>query len=120
MLWDDLEAGRVVQGPDAGIKPLYARPGLSNIIPVDDGGNIIDPRIWAGIGENDSIADTDQPWLFGDWGPSENAWRRSSNWPFALQIIMALTKPADYSSKLFESGYEIREEPPLFYGIRSS
>jgi hypothetical protein len=36
-------------------------------------------------------------------GPAENAWRRSSNWPFVVQIIMALLKPADYASKMFDT-----------------
>jgi hypothetical protein len=102
-LWNDLEAGLIAQGPDAGVNPLYVRPGLSQIIPVDDSGNIIDVRSWAGISANDSIPDTDQPWSFGDYSPAENAWRKSSNWPFALQIIMALSKPADYAAKLFDT-----------------
>ena len=102
-LWIDLEAGLIAQGTNAGINPLYARPGLSQIIPVDDSGNIIDVRSWAGIADNDSISDTDQAWAFGDWGPAENAWRKSSNWPFAVQIIMALSKPADYAAKLFDT-----------------
>ena len=102
-LWADLEAGNIAQGPNAGINPLYARPGLSNIIPVDDAGNIIDIRDWAGIGETGSVPGIDQSWAFGDLGPAETAWRRSSNWPFAVQIILALTKPADYCAKLFDT-----------------
>jgi hypothetical protein len=102
-LWTDLEAGLIAQGPNAGINPLYARPGLGQIIPVDDSGNVIDVRSWAGIAANDSILDTDQEWAFSDWGPAENAWRKSSNWPFAIQIIMALLKPADYAAKLFDT-----------------
>ena len=102
-LWTDLEAGYIAQGANVGVASLYARPGLSKIIPVDDSGNIIDIRNWAGIAANDSIPDTDQSWAFGDWGPAENAWRKSSNWPFAVQIILALSKPADYTAKLFDT-----------------
>ena len=102
-MWQDLEAGRTAQGSTAGINKLYSRPGLSKIIPVDDSGNMVDPRNWAGIAQNESLIDTDQSWSFGDWGPTENAWRRSSHWPFAMQIIAALAKPADYTAKLFDT-----------------
>lgn len=102
-LWTDLEAGYIAGGQNIGINTDYARPGLSNIIPVDESGNTLDIRTWASIGLNDSIPDTDQNWAFGDWGPAENAWRRSSNWPFAVQIIAALSKPADYCAGLFDT-----------------
>jgi hypothetical protein len=102
-LWQDLELGKIAQGPTAGINPLYVRPGLGRIIPVNESGEIIDIRSWASLGLNDSISDTDQNWKFGDFGPVENAWRRSSNWPFAVQIILALCKPATYSAILFDT-----------------
>lgn len=102
-LWTDLRDGRIAQGDNAGINPLYARPNLFEIIPVDDSGNTIDVRSWASIAKNDSVPETTQPWAFSDWGPAENAWRRSSNWPFAVQLIAALSKPADYSAKLFDT-----------------
>jgi hypothetical protein len=102
-LWNDLEAGFIAQGPTAGYNTLYVRPGLSQVIPVDEHGNLVDIREWGGIALNDYIPDQAQSWSFGDWGPAENAWRRSSNWPFAAQILMALTKPADYSNKLFDT-----------------
>ena len=102
-LWQDLELGKIAQGSRAGIDTTYARPGLSQIIPVDENGNIVDPRSWASLGLNDYILDTDQRWSFGDYGPVENAWRRTSNWPFAVQIILALCKPATYSSVLFDT-----------------
>ena len=101
-LWEDLEAGRIRQGSRAGIDPTYIRVGLSNVIPVDDSGNVVDIRKWAGIAQNDSIVDTSQEWAFGDGGPAETAWKRSSLWPFAMQIILALTKPAMYASLMFD------------------
>ena len=36
------------------------------------------------------------------------------------QNVIIKNETITYSSKIFESGYEIREESPLFYGIRSS
>lgn len=102
-MWQDIEAGIIRQGERAGVNPTYVRPGLSNYIPVDDSGNIVDVREWAAIGQNDAIPNTDQNWAFGDHGPVETTWRRSSLWPFAVQIILALTKPADYAAMMFDT-----------------
>jgi hypothetical protein len=32
----------------------------------------------------------------GDDGPVEASWRKSSAWPFAVQRLLALTRPAEY------------------------
>ena len=101
-LWQDLEAGLIRQGPRAGVDPTYVRTGLSQVIPVDDSGNIIDVREWAGIAQNGYIESPNVDWVYGDHGPVETAWRRSSLWPFAVQIICALSKPADYAAKMFD------------------
>ena len=39
----------------------------------------------------------------GDGAPAETAWRRSSDWPFALQIINALTSPARYFGVMWDT-----------------
>jgi len=108
-LWQDLENGIIRQGDRAGVDSTYARNGLSRIIPVDQYGNTIDIREWAALAENDSIIDTDQDWAFGDHGPAETAWRRSSLWPFAVQTILALTKTADYAAKMFDTSRLIKD-----------
>ena len=102
ILWDDLEEGRIRQGSRQGIDAKYARPGLSTIIPVDDSGNVVDIRNWPGIEQNPAIVDTDQDWSFGNIGPAELAWRRSSLWPFTVQVILALSKPADFAARFFD------------------
>lgn len=101
-LWSDLEAGIIRQGTRAGTYLLYARPGLTNIIPVDTYGNIIDIATWAFQSQGSLGLQSAQNWKFGDVGPAEASWRRSSHWPFAVQIILALTKPADYSALMFD------------------
>lgn len=101
-LWSDLERGVIRQGPRAGIDTKFVRAGLSQIIPVDTSGNVIDVREWASLQLNDSVKETDQEWSFGEIGPVEAAWRRSSLWPFAVQKILALTKPASYAAMMFD------------------
>jgi len=94
ILWDDLEAGRIAQGTRQGIDTLFARPGLSQFIPVNENGDLKPP-----IGLlTRSYTETNfsRSWGVGQWGPTETAWRKSSEFPFAQQIVCALTKPAKY------------------------
>jgi hypothetical protein len=101
LLWADVQAGIIRQGPRAGVDPLYARPGIVELglIPVDREGNLIDP---ATIVTNVTIYSRRQDWKFGDQAPAETAWRRSSYWPFAVQRLIALTKPVDYASIMYD------------------
>ena len=103
-LWDDLELGRIAQGHDAGIHARYARPLLSESLPVDEYGNVVDVRNWGIIAENEYIVGTDQAWEFGDFGPVETVWRRSSAWPFVSQLILALCNPAKYAAVMADVG----------------
>ena len=98
ILWNDLEQGKISGGDYAGINDTYARPGLSNIIPVDDFGNLLSPDAIL-----ESIPSTiQQDYKFGDQAPVETAWRRSSFYPYAVQRMLALTKPADYCAKMYD------------------
>jgi len=98
ILWQDLEAGNI----NGTINKLYARPGLTKIIPVDDSGNLLDPAS-AGIAQRLNPIKIADGWKFGDGAPVESAWKRNSQYPFAVQILLALTRPADYYSKLFDT-----------------
>jgi hypothetical protein len=111
VLWADLEAGSV----NGTINPLYARPGLSTIIPVDDYGNLLSPTD-SGLASTPIINPNDPKrivmlrseqvaanWQMGDYSPAETAWRRSSWWPYVCQIIMALGKPAKYGALCFDT-----------------
>ena len=100
LLWDDLEKGIIRFGEFAGVNELYARPGLSTMLPVDENGNL--RKLTDGLVTNYSMSTARQSWKFGDIGPVENAWRRSSQWPFAVQRLMALIKSASYSSLMYD------------------
>jgi len=81
---------------------IYARPGFSSIVPVDEFGDLLDPTEL--IVQPNSITPTKirSVWAFNQQGPAETAWRRSSYWPFVLQKLLALTRPADYAALLYD------------------
>jgi hypothetical protein len=96
ILWRDLEKGFVFQGPRQGINPKWAREGLSTFIPVDVSGALLDPYA-AGIARTQpTSASARKDWAWGDMGPVETAWRRSSSYGFAIAQVGYLMKPARF------------------------
>ena len=101
VLWRDLEMGVIYNNGKPYIDTRFARPGLKDIIPVDASGELLPPEIsvigsWKGINQNLS-------WRVGDQSPQETAWRRSSGYPFAVQLAWALARPAEYSQLAFNT-----------------
>lgn len=94
VLWEDLEAGLIKEPGNNRVDTRYKREGLTNVIPVDSEGNLINP--FEGIVQNYNQVDFKKSWVFGDGSPVESAWKKSSSYPFALQKLFALTKPAQY------------------------
>jgi hypothetical protein len=92
ILWDHIETG--------GGNLLYARAGLSNILPVDEYGDLVPP---SRLVYNTTAYSVRQSFKFGDQGPVETAWRKSSFYPFAIQRLLALTKPAIYASLMYDT-----------------
>ena len=101
LLWSDLEQGLIRHGHRQGIDLKYSRPGLSKIIPVDASGDLIPPMIRIATPLNTQTVE--QSFVIGDVGPVEAAWRRTSDYPFALQIAAALMKPAIYFGTLIDT-----------------
>jgi hypothetical protein len=94
VLWDDMAAGKIADPDNTRYDSRYARPNLLNVIPVDSAGNLKDPmQVMVG---NYNRAEFEKSWSVGDNGPAEAAWKRSSAYPFAVQRLLALTKPAIY------------------------
>jgi hypothetical protein len=102
LLWQDLETGTIRDPSGISVNSLYARPGLTSVIPVDNSGMLLDP-VSSGIASGLDPNQVNVSWNFGDIGPVETAWRRSSLWPFAVQIMMALARPAKYCSLMFDT-----------------
>jgi hypothetical protein len=103
ILWRDLEAGKIAEPNKPVIfKPNYARPGLMNSIPVDTQGRLRSP-IGSSYAKNFNLRYTTQNFKFGDHAPVETAWRRSSEFPFAILTAFLLNKPA----KVMGLGFDV-------------
>jgi len=94
ILWDDLEAGYIASGARTGIDTRFARPGLSNFIPVNENGQLL-PPIGLLTNRFDSTQFNDN-WNVGQFSPAETAWRNSSEYPFAVQYAAAIVNPGRY------------------------
>ena len=97
-LWLDLEDGYNYETDS--INPLYARPGLSSILPVDVNGDLVKPSFLIGNLDSGSL---NYSFAIGDQGPVESAWRRTSEFAYALQRTISLLKPAVYFGTLFDT-----------------
>ena len=101
-LWEDLSQGRIRLGSRAGIDANYVRNGLLTSIPVDEHGELKNPiecQLTGTIPPNK----LDRNWVFGDGGPVEYAWRKSSEWPFVMQKAMAVLNPGRYFGLFYDN-----------------
>lgn len=109
VLWEDLRDGKLytdASGITYSTLTKYQRPTLMDIIPVDANGNLTSPLVSVVKAYNTTY--TDEPYVFGDVGPAESAWRRSSEYPFALQKTAALTNPASFYVLQFDTENIVR------------
>lgn len=93
ILWDDIKNGQIRQ-PGVPIRTLekFAKSILENGAPVDEDGNLISPYYAGHI--NGYIKPTAEGYYtFGDVGPVESAWRRSSYYAFAVIQTALLLQP---------------------------
>ena len=97
-MWTDLRDG-YVRGEDRYLLD-YARPNLFSIIPVDSLGNLKIPNEFL-VTEN-SYQDKKSNWKFGDAGPAEHAWSRSSQYRFSIVAASALLNPCIFCSTLYD------------------
>lgn len=100
VLWNDMAAGIVWNNGDSYVDERFIRPGLLDIIPVDSNGNVRAPTEFIVKGYNSSQANTS--YAVGNQGPVETAWRRSSDFAFAMQEALALANPAYYFGTLMD------------------
>lgn len=93
ILWQDIQDGLIRKGNRQGINKRYVRPGLLNVLPVDDQGRLLTPIENYGIADFSNTFNGD--FKFGDIAPVEHAWRRSSAYPFALMIALSVLRPME-------------------------
>ena len=94
VLWDDLELGLVRDPVSPYIIPKYARPGLSKVLPTDSQGELL-PPLYSVVGTYPENSFR-KSWAVGDGGPVEASWWNSSDYPFAVMRVLALTRPAEF------------------------
>lgn len=94
VLWQDICDG-VIKEPNRPpvTLPKFKKPFLMEHIPVDENGILINPII-SGLASGTLSASGSKNYIFGDIGPIENAWRRSSHYPYSVIIAAMLLLPA--------------------------
>jgi hypothetical protein len=101
-LWEDLEAGYVWNNGDSYTDARFARPGLTQVIPVDTAGNLLPPTD-INIVKQYNLTAGGNNYVIGQEGPVETAWIRSSDYPFAVQMAIAMAKPASYFGTQYDT-----------------
>lgn len=110
LMWEDIENG-ILRQPNQRLvfKKDCIRKGLSKILPVDEHGALISP-LEIGLVSKYNSEFIEQPWIFGDGGPVEAAWRRSSNFIFALLKALVLNKPSTAFGTGFDRVNQVRNK----------
>ena len=103
ILWQEIEDG-IIRDPSQPLKYVtaYARKDITKHIPVDDVGKLLSP-LDSNYAKNYVLALTEGPFEFGDEAPTETAWRRSSEYPFAFLISWILNQPSKIVGLGFDS-----------------
>ena len=93
-MWSDLEKGFVREpGKPLVVREKFARPGLASFPPATSQGKIQTP-LNSGYIKNFSNTLIKTKFKFGDLAPIESAWRRSSDYPYALIKSLIINRPA--------------------------
>jgi len=108
VMWQDIADGAVREpGAPATYSKKYAKPFLMNHIPVDEFGNIISP-LAAGLSTSPLTALPTDGFVFGDIGPVESTWRRSSYYAFSVILTSMLLTPSKTFGILLDRSRIIR------------
>jgi hypothetical protein len=107
-LWDDIRDG-IIREPGKSVKivPKYAKSILNFGKPVNSNGQLINP-IAAGYVKGLINPTQSGYYTFGDQGPVETAWRRSSYYPFSLLQSAILMEPAKVISLCYDRSRIVR------------
>jgi hypothetical protein len=100
VLWQDLAKGYVWNNGDSYIDRRYVRSKLLDCIPVDENGQLRNLTAYLVTSFNSTQANAS--YSVGQQGPVEAAWRRSSDYPYAVQQALAMANPAYYFGSLLD------------------
>ena len=92
-MWEDISNGLLNDPVTPTILPQYIKTYLMQHIPVDTSGNLINP-LDAGLVQGILTDEIKNNYVFGDVGPVESAWRRSSHYPFSVILTSLLLTPS--------------------------
>ena len=93
LLWEDIENGIIREpGQPVIVNKKFARPRLTSHLPVDESGNLVSP-VNSGYIINYDTTGLGFNFVYGDHSPVETAWRRSSEYPFALLTSLFINQP---------------------------
>ena len=110
ILWQDLSEGLIKEPGKLVIKnQKFLRPNLLDMIPVDENGDIrspLDINIVSGF----SSSLVQGKFIFGDGAPIETAWRKSSEYPFALITALTILRPAKLFATCFDRERQYRDD----------
>jgi hypothetical protein len=120
ILWNDLAEGLIKEPGKNIIKnSKFVRPLLLKMIPVDDSGNLLAPSD-LGIIDGYTSSLIQGEFKFGDQAPIESAWRRSSEYPFALLTALTILKPAHVFASCFDRDRQYRDDTgQLVYKVQN-
>jgi len=100
VMWEDIAAG--YDSPAGKTNERYVRDGLLNRLPVNENGELLNP-IQTGLIDTYAGVGIAERWQFGDQAPAETAWRRSSDYAYAVIKLLALTRPAKFFGVFFDN-----------------
>ena len=108
ILWEDIASGIIRQpGKPVIQNKKYVRNYLVEHLPVDENGELISP-LDSGLASGIITNSTSSDFVFGDVGPVESAWRRSSHYPFSILITLLLTNTATAFGVLLDRSRIVR------------
>jgi hypothetical protein len=101
ILWDNIERGFIAEPTNLRFDVRYARPGIVKHIPVDAEGKLLSP-LDSDLAFNFSLVTGQGQYNFGDNAPVETSWRKSSEYPYAVAVLMSVLRGADFIGKMFD------------------
>ena len=99
ILWDAIEQGLINDPLNVRIDLRYARPGIKDYLPVSEYGTLLNP-LDSNLAQSFSRINANGRYKFSDQGPVETVWRRSSEYPFAVMIVLCTLRGAEFIGKI--------------------